>query len=70
VTELARPEALVQEQAEVQEWVDPEGEGWMVPEQVQALEENVCVQNAERLLLMKSEHPVTLRNVPNAVHRW
>jgi hypothetical protein len=60
VTELARPEALVQEQGGVAEWVDREGEGWMAPEQVQALEENVCVQNAKRLLLMKSEHPVTL----------
>jgi hypothetical protein len=36
-----------------------EGE-WMAPEQVQALEENACVQNAKRLLLMKQERRATL----------
>ena len=56
--------------AEVLEWVDLVREGWAAPEPVQVRQENVCVQNAERLLLMKSEHPVTLRNAPNAVHRW
>jgi hypothetical protein len=50
---------VVQEQVKVQEWVDLVGEEWAAPEQVQALEENACVQNAEQLLLMKSEHPVT-----------
>ena len=52
--------AAVLEQAEVQEWVDLAVEGWAVREQVQALEGDVYVQNAERLFLMKSEHPVTL----------
>jgi len=60
VTELAHPEALVQEQAEVQEWVDHEGEERVAPEQVQALEENVSVQNAKRLLLMKQERRAIL----------
>ena len=54
------PGGVVQEQAEVQEWVELEGEEWVVPERVQDQEENVCVQNVERLLLMKLEHPVTL----------
>jgi hypothetical protein len=35
-------------------------EEWVVPEQEQVLAENACVQNAERLLLMMSEHLVTL----------
>jgi len=60
VTELARREALVQEQAEVQEWVDLVGEEWAAPEPVQVRQENVCVQNAERLLLMKQERRATL----------
>ena len=48
------------EAAEVLEWVGHEEEEWEAPGQVQALEENACVQNAERLSLMKPEHPVTL----------
>ena len=60
MTELVHPGGVVQEQGEAQEWVDLVREEWVAPEQVQALEENACVQNAERLLLMKSEHPVTL----------
>jgi hypothetical protein len=48
------------EAVEVLEWVAHEEEKWEAPGQVQALEGNACVQNAERLLLMKSEHPVTL----------
>ena len=56
----ALPGEVVQEQVEVQEWVDLAGEGWAAREQVQALEESVCVQNAERLLPTKSEHPATL----------
>ncbi|OGP89104.1 MAG: hypothetical protein A2156_11635 [Deltaproteobacteria bacterium RBG_16_48_10] len=60
MTELARREALVQEQAEVQEWVDLVGEEWAAPEPVQVRQENVCVQNAERLLLMKQERRATL----------
>jgi hypothetical protein len=49
---------------------DPAKEEWTGPERVWVQGESVCVQNAERLLLMKSEHPVTLRNAPNAVRRW
>ena len=48
------------EAAEVLEWVAHEAEEWEAPGQVQALEENACVQNAERLLLMKQERPATL----------
>ena len=58
------------EAVEVLEWVAHEEEKWEAPGQVQALEGNACAQNAKRLLLMKLEHPVTLRNVRNAVHRW
>jgi hypothetical protein len=54
------PEGVVQEQVEVQEWVDLVGEKWVAPDQVQDPEENACVQSAERLLLMKLEHPVIL----------
>jgi hypothetical protein len=50
--------ALVLE--EVQEWVDLVGEEWAAPEPVQVLGENVCVQNVERLLLMKQERRATL----------
>ena len=70
VTEQAHPGGVVQEQAEVQEWVDLVGEEWAAPEQVQVRQENACVQNAERLLLMKSEFPVTIRIAPNVVQRW
>ena len=35
-------------------------EEWVAPEPVQALGENACVQNAERLLPMKQERRVTL----------
>jgi hypothetical protein len=60
VTELAHPGGVVQEQAEVQEWVDLVREGWVVPEPVQDPEENACARNAERLLLMKQERRATL----------
>jgi hypothetical protein len=60
VTEQAHPGGAVLEQGGAQEWVDLVGEEWVVPEPGQARQENVCVQNAERLLLMKLEHPVTL----------
>jgi hypothetical protein len=70
VTEQAQPGGVVRVPVEVPEWVElAEGE-WVAPGLVQVRGENVCVQNAERLLLMKSEHPATLRNAPNAVHRW
>ena len=58
--ELAHPGEVVQEQAEVQEWVGLVGEEWAAPEPVQVRLENVCVQNAERLLLMKQERRATL----------
>jgi hypothetical protein len=41
------------------EWVDRRGE-WVVPEQVQDQGEIACVQNAERLSLMKQERRATL----------
>lgn len=70
MTGLAQPEGVVQVPVEVAEWVElAEGE-WVAQEPAQVREESVCVQNAERRLLMKSEHPATLRNALNAVHRW
>ena len=60
MTEQAHPGEVARGRVEVQEWVDLGEEEWAVPEQVQVRLENACVQNAERLLLMKSEHPVTL----------
>jgi hypothetical protein len=60
VTERVHPGEVVQEQAEVPEWVDLVGEEWVAREQVQALEENASVQNAERLPPMKLGHPVIL----------
>jgi hypothetical protein len=58
--ELVHPGEVVREQEEVEGKVDHEWDGWAALLQVQALEENACVQNAERLLLMRSEHLVTL----------
>jgi hypothetical protein len=58
--ELVHPGEVVREQEEVEGKVDHEWDGWAAPKQGQALEENACVQNVERLLLMKPEHPVTL----------
>jgi len=70
VTELAQPGGVVLEQGEAPEWVElAEGE-WVAQEPVQVRGESVCVQSAERRLPMKSEHPVTLRNAPNAEQRW
>ena len=56
----APPGGAVLEQGEAQEWVDLVGEEWAAPEPVQVRLENVCVQNAERLLLMKQERRATL----------
>jgi hypothetical protein len=60
----------VRGQVEVREWADLGEEEWAAPEQVQVLEENACVRNAERPLLMKQERRATSKNAPNAVHRW
>jgi hypothetical protein len=46
--------------AGAQEWVSLGEEDRVVPDQVQALEENACVQNAERLFLMMRGHRATL----------
>jgi hypothetical protein len=51
---------VVQEQAEVLEWVELGEEEWVAPEPVQVRMENALVLNAERLFLMKSERSVTL----------
>jgi len=61
---------VVQEQAEVLEWADHEGEEWAAQEPVQAQQGSVFVPNAERLLLMKSERPVTRKIVRNAGQKW
>ena len=60
MTEQAPRGEVARGQAEVQEWVYLVGEEWVVQEQVQVRLENVCVQNVEQPLLMRSEHPVTL----------
>ncbi|OGP91331.1 MAG: hypothetical protein A2157_09970 [Deltaproteobacteria bacterium RBG_16_47_11] len=68
--ELAHPGEVVQEQVEVLEWVDLAREEWVAPGPVQAREESVSVQNAERLLLMKSECHATIKTAPNVGQRW
>ena len=70
MTELARREALVQEQEEVLEWVDHEGEERVAPEQVQAQQGSVFVPNAELSQLMRLEFLALLSNVPNVGQRW
>ena len=70
MTELARPEALVQEQEEVLEWVDLVREEWVAPEQVQAQQGSVFVPNAELSHLMRLEFLALLSNVPNVGQRW
>ncbi len=70
VTELARREALVQEQAEVLEWVDHEGEERVAPGRVQAQQGSVFVPNAELSHLMRLEFLALLSNVPNVGQRW
>ena len=70
MTEQAHPGEVVQEQAEVAEWVDREGERWMAPEQVQAQQGSVFVPNAELSHLMRLEFLVLLSNVPNVGQRW
>ena len=59
---------LVVEEALV--WEDRGEEEWVAPGQAQVLQEIACVQNAEQRLPMKSEHPVILKNAPNAEQRW
>jgi len=70
VTELARAEALVQEQAEVQEWADLVGEGRVAPEQVQAQQGSAFVPNAELLHLMRLELLATRKIAPNVGQKW
>ena len=60
MTELARLEASVQGQAEVQERMDLVGEEWVAPGLAQVQGENVRVQTAERLSLMKQERRAPL----------
>jgi hypothetical protein len=59
-TEKVPPEAVVQEQEGMLEWVDLVREEWVAPEQAQALAENACAQNVGRLSLMKQEHHAPL----------
>jgi hypothetical protein len=47
-------------QVEAPERVGQDEEEWVAPEQEQVLAENVCVQNAKRLLLMNQERRATL----------
>ena len=70
MTELARPEALVQVLEEVLEWVDHEGEERVAPEQVQAQQGSVFVPNAELSHLMRLEFLALLSNVQNVGQRW
>jgi hypothetical protein len=60
----------VWEQAEVQEWVDHEGEEWMAPGQGQAQQRSASVPNAELSHLMRLEFLALLSNVPNVGQRW
>ena len=60
-------EVVVQEQAEVQEWVDLAGEGWEDREPVQALRENASVLSVGLRFPMRSEFPVLTKNAPNVV---
>jgi hypothetical protein len=62
-------EVVVQEQGEVQEWVDLVGEEWVVPEPVQALVENAFVLNVELLYLMKPESLAPTSSVQNAAQK-
>ncbi len=70
MTEQVHPGRVVQALAEVLEWVDLGREEWVAPEQVQAQQGSVFVQNAERLFLMRSEFPAPIRPVQNVVQRW
>ncbi len=70
MTEKVHPEVVAQGQAEVLEWADLGEEEWAAPGQVQVLEENACVQNAELSHLMRSEFPAPIRPVQNVVQRW
>lgn len=70
MTGLAQPGGVVRVPVEVEEWVElAEGE-WVAQDPAQVRGESVCVQNAEQRLPMKSEHPVILRNAPNAEQGW
>ena len=68
--EQGLPEVAVREQAEVPEWVDHEGEGWVAREQVQAQQGSAPVPNAELLRLMRLEYPALLRPVQNVEQKW
>jgi len=70
VTEPVHPGGVVQEQAEVPEWVDLVREEWVAPEQVQAQQGSVLVPNAELSHLMNLEFLAFLSNVPNVGQRW
>jgi hypothetical protein len=70
VTELVHPGGVVQEQAEVQEWVELGEEEWAAPEPVQVRMENALVLNAERVSLMKWGCPVIIGNAQNAGQKW
>ena len=67
--EWVHPVEVVQEQAEVPEWVVHEEEREVVRERVQVREENACAQSAERPLLIKQVRRATLSNAQNVVHR-
>ena len=70
MTEQALPGVVVLVEEEALGWEDQGEEEWTGPGRVLVQGESVCARNAERLLLMKSEHPVTLRNAPNVEQRW
>jgi hypothetical protein len=57
--EQVLPEVAGLVEEEALGWEDPGEEEWTGPERVQDRGENACVQSAEQLLLMKSEHLVT-----------
>jgi bacterioferritin len=70
VTEQVHRGEVVRGRVEVPERVGQDGEEWVAPEPVQVRGESVYVQNAERLLLMRSGFLATIRPVQNVVQGW
>ena len=69
MTELAQLGVAALAPVGVLEWVGQEGEEWVAPEQVQALEENASAPNAAMLSAMKPEFLAPTRSAQNAGRR-
>jgi hypothetical protein len=68
--ERDHPGEVVQEQAEVQEWVELAEEEWAAQRPVQVQPGSAHVLSAELLYLMKPEFPVSTRSAQNAGPKW